>query len=172
MHVGAPLDFEDLGAIHPRRQNVGGRRDEQRRQPADSITPSPHRLHEERAIHALFCRARKVNHRRVDFEHGRHARVCCREHAFTAEVVVTLDDDVGPAFARQCAQPSTPHPAKLGPIEWRPHRMPVRAPCGPGAAGLHRDVDLVPSSCESFCHCLHVDRSAKGSGHGLIQRRR
>ena len=86
---------------HARRGNTvgndsGARRHDEVGRAALPVAPPAERLHDQHAIEPLLGRARMVDDRRIHFEHGQGADLARSEKAFAAEVVVALDDDIGP----------------------------------------------------------------------------
>src|SRR5690606_10684390 len=103
--VGTPFHFEDPAPFDPWWQDVGRRGDEQVGAPADRFAPAPHRFDEQRPVEARLGRSRVVDDRGVDLERCGDAETRGRQDAFTAEVVVALDYDVGADTAREIGEP-------------------------------------------------------------------
>ena len=117
--VGAPLQPHNAIRGHPRRQDVGLRRDEQVGVPALPVAPPPHRLDEQRPVDPPLRGAGIVDHRRVHLEHRQRAHRLRRAHPFAAEVEVALDHHVGPDALRQRADARREGPAQAPRAERR-----------------------------------------------------
>ena len=95
IRVGAPLDFEDASGVDPGRQDGARRRHDEVGLAALPVAPAPHRLDQQQAVETPFRRSGVVDDRRVHLEHRERLPTARGQHAFAAEVVVPLHDDVG-----------------------------------------------------------------------------
>jgi hypothetical protein len=110
-----------------------------------------------------------IDNRRVHLEHGRDARAGRHGNPFAAEVVVALDDDVGPELPREPPDGAGAQPPQFLAPERRRHRDPADAGLlAQGPAGRHQHVHLVPERRQPLGHRRDVDRSPLRARHGLI----
>ena len=108
-----------------------------------------------------------IDDRRIHFENDERADVPGRKNPFPAEIVITLDDDVGLELTRErrdvaCAeQPESPVAKR------RRQRKPLRA-AGRKCAAIarrHENVNIVPQCGEAFGDGRHVHRTAMSGRH-------
>ncbi len=108
-----------------------------------------------------------IDDRRIHFEYDERADFSCGENPFSAEVVVTLDDDVGLEPARERGDAPRAKQPKSPVAERRRQRKPLRV-AGRKFAAIarrHEHVNIVAQRCEPFGDRRHVHRSAMSSRH-------
>ncbi len=171
LRVRAPFDLQHAIGRHAVGQNLRAWRDDQIRLAHLPVAPAPHRLRDERAIERGLRRAGVVDDGRVDLERESRAGGFRRQSAFTAEVVVPLDDHVRPDRSGKPPYRTRTQQAKLRSAGRWAHRVPVHRTLRPRAVAAPGDgVHLVAQRCEAFGHRLHVHRSAERPRHALVER--
>ena len=118
-------------------------------------------------------RSRMIDDRRIHFENGERADFPRSENPFAAEVVITLDDDIGPNLRAHDGDITRAKQPKPPVAERRRQRKPLRVAGRESAAVArrHEHVNVVPQCRESFGNGRHVHRSAMCGRHRLIDGR-
>src|SRR5206468_1387355 len=92
--VRPPLELQDLSDRRAWRQNRVAWRHDEIGLRTDPLTPSAHRLDDQRAIEQALRRSLVIDHGSIHFQHRQRANPCSGANAFAAEIVVALDDHV------------------------------------------------------------------------------
>ncbi len=110
--IRAPLEPDDLRWIRFRRQHRHARRHDEICGIANGFAPTAHRFDEQSFVEESLLRAREIDHRRIDFQYGDSADGPTSGDAFTAEIVVALDDHLWLQRARDARHGTASHPTQ------------------------------------------------------------
>src|SRR5688572_26082061 len=155
------------------RNDSGARRHDDVGSVAQPVAPATHRLDDEYAVDDALRRTRVIDDRRIHLEHRDSADLSRSENALTAEIVVPLDHNVRPEFARVRSHAGRAKKPQAAEAKRRTQREPLRVSPGDGTslARRYQNAHLVPKLRESFCDGRHVHRAAVCGGHRLVDGR-